>query len=494
MSAISTPLSTSQRLDWQLPLVQAEFFSHKLPGAASAVASTNDWLVVAVQRSLVLHRLKQLNWQQPHREFQIGFIPQHLLLAGMDGRYIIAINNDGYFEVYDRVNLEMVHNGKFNHHTPDSQYQIVCQQYLFASAGSNLYLYSIASMVQPLMQSQVTGKICAVAFHPPSSTFYCVSQDRQLHITPLQILGGVKSRFQTASHPMQFVGLSCAGDRLLLQVFSTDGQLRLMMYDLPDFRLIGQQEKSLAYQGVSSIHPTQPWAATDLGNGLLVWDTQLFDPIALLQFPPPLSIQALTWLDSGQLLFVHGDMIELWSFAPTEIPFINAYNSLTIRALQDFSRWVNVQRSTLGISFIVGEELIGKTAIARAFAEHNFASTLYIVVPDASDSEIKDVLWPYLNVNDRQIFLDQAENLSLELIIEIHQIAQQEEISVVLITRHTPEICAPIYRFFPIDEWVDLADVAAYFAPVPARHRHYLQQIKPTLEASARRRAMQIAT
>jgi hypothetical protein len=495
MFATSAPVLSPQQLDWQFPLVQAEFFTHKLSAPANAIAQSHDWLVVAVGRTVMLHRFKQLDWSRPHREFSIGFIPQHLLLAGMDSRYIIAINTDGHYEVYDRVNLEAVQHGRFSHHRADSQYQIVSQQYLLASSDSNLYFYSTTSMAQPLMQSSMPGKICAVACHQASSTFYCVSQNDKLHITPLQLRSGIENRLPPASYPMQFVGLSCAGNHLMLQGLRADGQLRLMTYDLPDLQLVAVQEKSLAYEGLSSIHPTQPWAATDLGNGLLIWDTQRFVPIALIQFPPPLAITALSWLDSGQLLFVHGDTIELWSFRSTETPFLNAYTPQTIKALQDFQRWVTVQRSAVGISFIVGEESIGKTAIARAFSEYNFANTLHMVVPEAANAEIKAILFPHLNANHRLIFLDQAENLSLELISELQQIAQQEGISLVLITRHVPDIEAvPVYQFFPIDERVNLGDVAAYFAPEQGRHRHYIKQVKPILEASARRRTIQAAT
>jgi hypothetical protein len=494
MFATSTSIISPQKLDGHFPLVQAEFLSHKLPAAASAVAQSNEWLAIALDHEIILHRFKQMVWERPHRTLRIGFIPQHLLMGGIDDRYIITINTDGHYEVYDRVNLETVQHGKFAYHDADSQYQIVCQQYLLITTGRNLCLYSVGALTQPVAQFTVRGKVCATSVQQSSLTFYCVSQEADtMYITPIQILGGIKRRLLPSAYAMQFVSLSSAGDHLLLQALTSDGQLRLMTYNLPDLQLVDQQEKSLAYQGQSCLHPSQSWAATDLGNGLLIWDTQTFDPIALLQFPPPLAIIALSWLDSGQLLFVHGDTVELWSFRPTETPFLNAYHSLTIKALQDFQHWVNLQRSTSGVSYLVGEASIGKTAIVRAFTKYNFASTLYLVVPEVAEVEIKTVLKPYLNGGYRQIFLDQAENLSLDLIIELHQIAQQEGISIVLVTHYTLHDRVPVYQFSPIEESVDFQNVSAYFGPREGRHLHYLYQIKPILEASARRRTIQIS-
>jgi hypothetical protein len=509
MNATMPLISAPTASPFQSPLINGEVYTHDLAGAVTVIAHSDDWLAIGLGNALRLYRLKNFNWHHQHRQIDLGMTPRYLLFGGMDSHYLIAINEANHYEVWDRVSAKLQTVGKFTQHISATQYQIINQQYLLATSDSTLRLYALKQLVppgsdilsyplefrpEPIAQVTVGGDLCAVVFHSPSQTILCASQSSQmLTLTAIAAADGQLVPLPTGkTYPLQFVGLSCTENQLLLQALSLDGPLRLMLFDLPDLHLCGVQEKSLAYQGKTVLCPVQPWAMTDLGSGLLLWDTRLESPLGWIPFPTPNPAAAIAWLNHGKFLFIHGPIAEMWSFESNELPFISRYTPPTTAVLKNFQRWMQLQRQCPGIAVCLGETGTGKTAILRAYSDLNFADTLYLETPtDATLVDLRARLWQYLRPEFGQIILDQAERLPSELIAEIIQITQQRQISVILVTTMMPDVEVPIYRDFPLQETVDWQKISAFFAPIEQRQRLYLQQVKPVLERTARKQLAQ---
>jgi hypothetical protein len=262
MNATMPLISAPTASPWQSPLINGEVYTHDLAGAVTAIAHSDDWLAIVIGQALRLYRLKHFNWNYQHRQINLGMTPRHLLFGGMDSRYLITIDDANHYEAWDRVSAKLQTVGEFVQHPAATQYQIINQHYLLATSGSTLRLYPLNWLVpngsdllayplefrpEPIAQATVSGDLCAVTFHAPSQTIFCASYSLQtLTLTPIAAADGQLVPLSTGtSYPLEFVGLSCTENQLLLQVLSLDGQLRL-----PGFLEFGEVPSDFAVFGV----------------------------------------------------------------------------------------------------------------------------------------------------------------------------------------------------------------------------------------------------
>jgi hypothetical protein len=488
------------------PFFQQTKQSYQFRSDITATAIAGDYLAIVVGRDLLFYGLNAINWHQPHRRIPLAAQPQHLLLAGIDSRYIITITAQSRYEVWDRVSANLVSHGFFPQ-WQCTQYQVINQQYILAAHDSSLDLYSLTDLTQPLKTLRVKGEILDCQFHASTRTLYCAAQQGENLLLSEIAMSGAEMQ-QTSllpTYPMRFVGLSVSSSTLLLQAITREGQLRVMTFDLPGLRLESTVEKSPAYYGATTINPAMPWAMTNLGNGVLIWDIISHSPIGLIESPVSQAIQC-QWVDIQSFVLTHGPMIELWHIAHTPYPYLESHQPLTALALDDFKSWM--QNQPVGVSILLGEAAIGKSAIVQAYIGHR-PNALYVKAAPNCDEltllkrllevlstdfnvesqlpipELQSVLRAYLHDFD-DIVLDQFERLDPMASNGVMNFLDTTSLRILLVTTAIPDIDTPTYRCFPIEERLDWPSVSRFFAPTATQYQFFVESIKPNLEQAAR--------
>jgi hypothetical protein len=488
------------------PFFQRTKQLYQFRSAITAMVIAGDYLAIIVGRDLLFYGLNAVNWHQPHRRIPLAAQPQHLLLAGIDSRYIITITAQSRYEVWDRVSANLVSHGFF----PQWQcthYQVINQQYILAAHDSSLDLYSLTDLTHSLKTLRVKGEILDCQFHASTKKLYCATQQGENLLLSEIVMSGAEMQqiSLVPNYPMRFVGLSVSRSTLLLQAITREGQLRVMTFDLPGLRLASTVEKSPAYHGATTINPAMPCALTDLGDGVLIWDTASHSPIGLIESTVTQAIQC-HWLDVQSFILTHGRTIELWHINHTPYPYMESHQALTVLALDNFKSWM--QNQSVGISVLLGESMIGKSAIVQAYIRHQ-PNTLYLEVAPNCDEltllkrlldvlsadfavesqlpipELQALLRVYLR-GFNSLVLDQFEQLNPTAMNAVMNFLDTTSLQILCVTTAIPDFDVPTYRYFPIAEQLDWPSVSRFFAPISKQYQFFLQSIKPNLEQAAR--------
>jgi hypothetical protein len=139
------PHSSNAATAFVSALFQSSKQSYQFQSKIIAIAIAGDYLAIVVGHDLLFYALNAVNWHQPHQRIPLAAQPQHLLLAGIDSRYIITITAQSRYEVWDRVSANLVSHGFFPQ-CHDTHYQVLNQQYILAVHDASLNLYALADL------------------------------------------------------------------------------------------------------------------------------------------------------------------------------------------------------------------------------------------------------------------------------------------------------------------------------------------------------------
>jgi hypothetical protein len=488
------------------PFFQATKQVHQFRSDILAMAIAENHLAVVVGRELLLYDLKHFDGTQPHRCIPLSAQPEHLLLAGIDHRYIIMITAQSRYEVWDRISSTLVSHGFFPQQ-PGTKYQVINQQYILAYHDSVFDLYAVTDLSCPIKTQQLKGEILTCQFHPMTQKLYCVSLYRDnLRLTEICLFSTTIPEIAVLpTDPMQFVGLTVSSSMLLLQVITREGQLCVMTFDLPGLRLVSTVEKSPAYYGPTTMNPVMPWVLTDLGDGVLIWDAIAQSPIGIIESAVTQAIQC-HWVDFQSFVLTDSHTIELWTLSHRPCPELACDQALTRLALDTFKTWM--QNRSVGVSVLLGEDGIGKSAIVQAYIRYQ-PYTLYLELePDADElsllrgflevlsanfeadarlplPEIRSVIRSYLH-DVEYLVLEQCEHLSPKAMQAMLDFLDTTNLKILLVTLTIPDFVAPTYRFFPIEERLDWDAVSRFFAPAQTQWQLFSQSIQPQLAQADR--------
>jgi hypothetical protein len=484
----------------------------QLPGLPTLVQLSGQWLAAVIEQRLVIYSIKQLS--EPRRIFNLSIQPCHLLFAGVDHRYVLIIDHQGAYELWDRVTSAKSAMGGLPLDpklAATARYQVIGQRYLGMLVGEHLIGCAITALDQAVTHTPLPGDIQAIHYHESSDRLYLVyhnscgdlvlatvalSADRQLHIH--------------AQYPgWQFIGMSLAANLLFLQVHDRDGQLRLVQFMLPDLVLESSRHKSLAYQGDLAVNPSMPWLLTNLGTGILLSDYSTDMPIGLIEWHQPSAVSLMQWNSPDSCLLVHGTTIEQWVFKPQLQGHSQGFYPETIEALTHLRHWLQQAVVNPQVSVILGERASGKTDLIQAYATWNQSLVQYVslpphctlamvlrivcdlmgIAPEVIAGRAVDDLYGLGRApGDRcvQIIFDHAENLLPEVMPTLIKLAHIRQLSLVLVTNIAlGNAVADIYYLHPLKQSLNLAQVARFYAPATRQNRWFLDSVQPLLTAAA---------
>jgi hypothetical protein len=508
MVAIVNTTSVHSEPQLHSTTMQAEHWRYQLPGIPTAARQAGQWVIVAIQQQIFLYNLGQLD--RPRRTLQMKIAPKHLLFAGVDQRYVIAIDALGNYELWDRVTSLQWSQGQLFTMPKLAEmafYEVIAQRYLLVAIGKHCWWYSIASMDQPIAKTEFSGTIEALQVHEALNRFYVVYKDGSnlmIESVPMSREPTLRSKLQYSK--MQFSSMNVAGDKLLLQVYDQHEQIRMMQFDLLNFSLESSYYKSMAYQANSVLNPLHPWVLTPLPSGLLLSDHKLNYPIAYIDYDHSLSVQMMTWTAPDKALMLSGDEVSVWKFHPQRDT--QGFNPETIQRLTELQKWLEAGETDPQVRLLYGEQSIGKTFLCRAYAHWNFPKMLYLtsfstwdwkallrqlcicLCPDKdltslAAEELLDLFIAHADPGT-QILLDHAEQLAEEIISHLFVLSQNQGLSIVLVTHTMPTYPVDTSYLQPIEQSVAFHRLAQFYAPTTIQHRLFVDSIRPILDDAAR--------
>jgi hypothetical protein len=491
---------------------------YKLPGQPTLVQLSGQWLAAVMEQRLVMYSTKQLS--TPRRIFNLSIQPCHLLFAGVDHRYILVIDDQGAYELWDRVTSTKSATGRLSLDSKlaaTAHYQVIGQRYLGMLVGQCLICAAITALDQAVTHTPLPGDIQAIHYHESSDRLYLVYHDfcGDLVLATMALSLDRQLNIQAQYPGWQFVGMSLATNRLFLQVHDRDGQLRLVQFTLPDLVLESSRHKSLAYQGDLALNPSMPWLLTDLGTGILLLDYSTDTPIGLIEWHQPSAVSLMQWNSPDSCLLVHGTTIEQWVFKPQLQGHSQGFYPETIEALTHLRHWLQQAVVNPQVSVILGERASGKTDLIQAYATWNQSLVQYAslpphctlamvlrivcdlmgIVPEgAVGCAVDDLHGLGLAPGNRcvQIILDHAENLLPEVMPTLIKLAHIRQLSFVLVTNIAlGNAIGDIYYLHPLKQSLDLAQVSRFYAPATRQNRWFLDSVQPLLTAAAQQQRSQ---
>jgi AAA domain len=485
----------------------------QLPGLPTLVQLSGQWLAAVIEQRLVIYSIKQLS--EPRRIFNLSIQPCHLLFAGVDHRYVLVIDHQGAYELWDRVTSAKSAMGglpldpKF---AATARYQVIGQRHLGMLVGQHLICCAITALDQAVTHTPLPGDIQAIHYHESSDRLYLVYHDPcgDLVLATVALLPDRQLHIHAQYPGWQFVGMSLAANLLFLQVHDRDGQLRLVQFTVPDLVLESSRHKSLAYEGDLAVNPSRPWLLSNLGTGILLSDYSTDMPIGLIEWHQPSPVAFMQWQSPDTCLLVHGTTIEQWVFKPQLQGHSQGFYPETINALTRLRHWLEQSAVNALIGVILGERASGKTDLIQAYATWNQLPVQYANLPShCTLTMVMQIMANLIGIAPEtvagctvhdlsmlvmaqencpgQIILDHAENLMPEVLPILLKQFQTRQFSLVLVTNTAlGNAVGDTYYLHPLKQSLDLEQVARFYAPTPQQDRWFLDSVQPLLTAAAR--------
>ncbi len=490
---------------------------HQLPGLPTLVQTAGQWLAAVIDQRLMIYSIKQLT--EPRRIFNLSIQPCHLLFAGVDHRYVLVIDHQGAYELWDRVTSAKSAMGGLPLDpklAATARYQVIGQRYLGMLVGQRLTCAAITALDQVVTHTPLPGAIQAIHYHAASDRLYLVydNLDRDLVLATVGLAADQQLHIHAQYPGWQFVGMSLAATLLFLQVHDRDGQLRLVQFTLPDLVLESSRHKSLAYQGDLAVNPAMPWLLSDLGTGILLSDYCTDMPIGLIECHQ-LPVAFMQWQSPDTCLLVHGTTIEQWVFKPQLQGHSQGFYPETIKALTRLGHWLEQSAMNASIGVILGERASGKTDLIQAYATWNQLLVRYASLPSrCTVTMVMQIIANLMGIapetiagctvhdlsalviaqwdGTEQIILDHAENLMPEVLPNLIKRCQTWQFSLILVTNTAlGDAVGDTYYLHPLKQSLDLEEVARFYAPIPQQNRWFLDSVQPLLTAAAQQQRYQ---